>query len=67
MTDRYLIVGLGNPGKKYETTRHNVGFMVVDELARKYGLSFDKTERKALTADGLSGRSACCWSSRRPT
>lgn len=34
----WLVVGLGNPGTKYERTRHNIGFMVVDELARKHGL-----------------------------
>jgi PTH1 family peptidyl-tRNA hydrolase len=53
MTDWHLIVGLGNPGKEYEQTRHNVGFRVVDELARRYNLSFGKKERKAVAASGM--------------
>ena len=53
MTAIRLIVGLGNPGREYETTRHNVGFMWVDELARLHKLSF-KSESKfhGLTARG---------------
>lgn len=35
-----LIVGLGNPGEKYKNTRHNLGFMVVDELANQLNLKF---------------------------
>jgi len=40
------IIGLGNPGKKYEKTRHNIGFLVLDELARRNGFSYDKSKFK---------------------
>ncbi len=46
----YLIVGLGNPDKKYLNTFHNVGFMCVDRLAYKLNASFDKTECQSVTA-----------------
>lgn len=47
-----LIVGLGNPGREYEGTRHNVGFMVVEAFAKKYRLEFDSHEKDALTGRG---------------
>lgn len=53
MADTYLIVGLGNPGKTYENTRHNIGWMVVDRLAKRHGLTVSKVEHKAQTGSGL--------------
>ena len=47
----YLIVGLGNPGDKYEKTRHNVGFRVIDKMADKYNAKTFKNNFQALYAD----------------
>lgn len=48
----YIIAGLGNPGKKYEETRHNMGFMAVDFLAEKYDIKVNKIRFRALTGEG---------------
>lgn len=52
-----LIVGLGNPGGRYERTRHNAGFMVVDAFARKFRIEIDRHERDAYVGKGqIAGR-----------
>jgi len=58
LRDRFLIVGLGNPGSEYAAHRHNVGFHVVDALARAHGLSFVRHKAaQARVADGpIEGR-----------
>jgi len=47
-----IIVGLGNPGKKYELTRHNVGFEAIDLLASKHNIAVNKVKYKALIGEG---------------
>lgn len=45
----YIIVGLGNPGKKYEQTRHNAGFIAIDQFAKKNNVSIDRIKFRSMT------------------
>jgi len=48
-----MIVGLGNPGKEYENTRHNIGFAVVDAFAKRHGIAVTRRDHQALVGDGI--------------
>lgn len=55
----YIIVGLGNPGMEYRNTNHNMGFRVIDELARKHGITVEKSKCKALIGEGMIAGKKC--------
>ncbi|MDP6484007.1 MAG: aminoacyl-tRNA hydrolase [Nitrospinota bacterium] len=47
-----LVIGMGNPGAEYEETRHNIGFLVVDEMAARLGVAFEEAGRCSLADNG---------------
>ena len=49
----YVIVGLGNPGREYENTRHNIGFRVVDAIADRYNIGVNEKKHRALIGKGV--------------
>lgn len=52
MEDLFVVIGLGNPGSKYENTRHNVGFDTIDVVSKKHNIAITKVKHKAVIGDG---------------
>ena len=57
----YVIAGLGNPGREYEGTRHNVGFMTLDALADKYNIDVREKAFKGLIGKGMIEEIRSFW------
>lgn len=51
----YIIAGLGNPGSKYENTRHNMGFKAIDTMASEFGIDVNRAKFKGLIGEGRIG------------
>ncbi len=55
MGNTWLVVGLGNPGPGYSRNRHNIGYMVVEEMASRLGATFKSHKARALVAEARLG------------
>lgn len=51
-TEKYMVIGLGNPGPEYQKNRHNVGFMAIDHISSELGFTYKKAKSKAIVMEG---------------